>query len=152
MNIESLREKAGELSSEIIEIRHRFHAHPELPWKETETSRFVEEYLRDLGLTNIVRGFGGTESGVLADLVGGKPGKCVALRADIDALPLTEENDLPYKSTCPGIMHACGHDAHTAMMLGAAKILSSCREDLCGTVRFLFSPPRRRGTTPALRP
>ncbi len=145
MNIESLREKAGELSSEIIEIRHRFHAHPELPWKETETSRFVEEYLRDLGCTNIVRGFGGTESGVMADLEGGKPGKCVALRADIDALPLTEENDLPYKSACPGVMHACGHDAHTAMLLGAAKILSSRREDLCGTVRFLFQPAEEAG-------
>jgi amidohydrolase len=145
MNMSSIIEKANALSDRITELRRRFHANPELSWQEVETSRFVEEYLRNLGLENIKRGFGGTECGVMADLKGGKPGRCVALRGDMDALPLEEENDLPYKSTRSGVMHACGHDAHTAVLLAVAEILASMREDLCGTVRFLFQPAEEAG-------
>ncbi|NLD95516.1 MAG: amidohydrolase, partial [Synergistaceae bacterium] len=145
MNISSIIEKANALTEKITELRRMFHAHPELPWLETETSLFVEQYLRKLGLENIRRGFDGTQSGVMADLKGGKPGRCVALRADIDALPLEEENDIPYKSTYSGVMHACGHDAHTAVLLGVAEILSSMKDELCGTVRFLFQPAEEAG-------
>ena len=145
MNMASIIAKANDLSEKITELRRKFHAHPELPWLEVETSLFVEEYLRKLGLVNIRRGFDGTQSGVMADLKGGKPGRCVALRADIDALPLEEENDVPYKSTHGGVMHACGHDAHTAVLLGVAEILSSMRDELCGTVRFLFQPAEEAG-------
>ena len=99
MNAESIRQRAELLSEKLTELRRKFHANPELPWQEKETSLFVEEYLRNLGLENIRRGFGGTECGVAADLRGAKPGPCVALRGDMDALPLEEENDLPYRST-----------------------------------------------------
>jgi len=145
MNVSAIVERANAMSEKITGLRHRFHANPELPWEEKETSLFIEEYLRTLGLENIRRGFGGTESGVMADLRGAKPGRCVALRGDIDALPLNEENDLPYKSTKPGVMHACGHDAHTAVLLAAAEILSSMKDELCGTVRFLFQPAEEAG-------
>lgn len=145
MTISPIMEKAASLSGKLTELRQKFHANPELPWQEKETSLFVEEYLRNLGLENIRRGFGGTECGVAADLRGAKPGPCVALRGDMDALPLEEENDLPYRSTRPGVMHACGHDAHTAILLGAAEILASMKEDLSGTVRFLFQPAEEAG-------
>lgn len=145
MNIASIMEKSTALSGKLTELRHRFHANPEMSWQEKETSLFVEAYLRNLGLENIKRGFGGTESGVMADLTGGKPGKRVALRGDMDALPLEEENDLPYKSTRPGLMHACGHDAHTAVLLATAEILASMKDELCGTVRFLFQPAEEAG-------
>lgn len=145
MNIVSIIEKANALTEKITELRRRFHARPELPWLEAETSLFVEQYLRKLGLENIRRGFDGTQSGVMADLKGGKPGRCVALRADLDALPLEEENDVPYKSIHSGVMHACGHDAHAAILLGVAEILSSMRDELCGTVRFLFQPAEEAG-------
>ena len=145
MNMSSIIEKANALSGKITELRRKFHANPELPWLEVETSLFVEEYLRKLGLENIRRGFDGTQSGVVADLKGGKPGRCVALRADIDALPLEEENDIPYKSTHSGVMHACGHDAHTAILLGVAEILSSMKHELYGTVRFIFQPAEEAG-------
>ncbi|HPF84502.1 MAG TPA: amidohydrolase [Aminivibrio sp.] len=145
MNAESIRQRAELLSEKLTELRRKFHANPELPWQEKETSLFVEEYLRNLGLENIRRGFGGTECGVAADLRGAKPGPCVALRGDMDALPLEEENDLPYRSTRPGVMHACGHDAHTAILLGTAEILSSMKDELSGTVRFLFQPAEEAG-------
>ena len=145
MNAVSIREKAAALSDKLTELRRKFHATPELPWQEKETSLFVEEYLRNLGLENIRRGFGGTECGVTAELRGAKPGPCVALRGDMDALPLEEENDLPYRSTRPGVMHACGHDAHTAILLGTAEILASMKDELSGTVRFLFQPAEEAG-------
>ena len=145
MTIASIKEKAAALQPVLAGIRQRFHANPELSWQEVETSIFIEEFLGKLGLENIRRGFGGTGSGVMADLIGARPGKRIALRGDIDALPLTEENDLPYKSTKSGVMHACGHDAHAAMLLGAAEILAGMKEDLSGSVRFLFQPAEEAG-------
>lgn len=145
MDATSVRNRGAELREELTAIRRELHAHPELSWKETETSKFIEKRLRELGFENIRRGFKGTASGVVADLTGGKPGPCVALRADIDALPVQEATGLPYASVVPGVMHACGHDAHIAMLLGAARILGELRKDIPGRVRVIFQPAEEAG-------
>ncbi|MDK2871499.1 MAG: hypothetical protein PWQ16_851 [bacterium] len=134
-------ERAKDLESYIIEKRRDFHQNPELRFEEVRTSQIVEEELKNLGYE--VKRTAGT--GVVALLDGGKGGKTVALRADMDALPVEEENDVPYKSKVPGKMHACGHDAHTAMLLGAAKILSEIREELKGKVKLIFQPAEEGG-------
>lgn len=138
---------AEKLQPQISEWRRYFHSTPELSWQEVETSKKIESILKELGFTNVKRGFGGTESGVSADIVGGKSGgkKCVALRADIDALAVKEETGLPFESKNPGVMHACGHDGHIAGLLGAAKLLSGMRNDFSGTVRLLFQPAEENG-------
>jgi amidohydrolase len=113
------------------------HAHPELGLQEIRTSSMIAEKLTQLGLevkTNV-----GT-TGVVGILKGGKPGRTFAIRADMDALPITEETGLPFASKNPGIMHACGHDAHVAMALGAARVLSELRERIRGNVKFIFQP------------
>jgi amidohydrolase len=127
------------VEEEIIAWRRHFHAHPELGYEEVETAAFVARLLRDFGL-EVVEGVGGT--GVLALLQGeaAGEGRCIALRADMDALPVTEETNLPFASRYPGKMHACGHDGHTAMLLGVAKVLSLHRQDFAGTVKFFFQP------------
>ncbi|MGH7544555.1 MAG: M20 metallopeptidase family protein [Gemmatimonadota bacterium] len=130
---------------EIIRIRHRVHENPELGNRERETAALVAEHLRALGLE--VR-TGIAHTGVVAVLKGGKPGPVVAVRADMDALPVTERTDLPFKSTKRttylgqevGVAHACGHDIHTSVALGVASALASIREDLPGTVKFIFQP------------
>ena len=109
-----------DLEARAIAWRRHLHANPELSFEEHETSAFVEETLRSFGGLEIERPAG---TAVVARLRGPRPGKVVALRADIDALPILEENDVPYASTRPGVMHACGHDGHTAMLLGAAQLL-----------------------------
>ena len=143
--IEKLKKIVQASEAEIIALRHHFHAHPEVAWEEVETTKKVAEVLTGLGCTIVKTGFGGTESGLVADLKGGRPGRTVALRADMDALPLCEENDLPYRSHTPSAMHACGHDSHTAMLLGAAKALAAIRDEVPGTVRFLFQPAEESG-------
>jgi amidohydrolase len=126
-----------DVAEQVVLDRRHLHAHPELGFQEHETSRFVAERLRALGLE--VR-MGVAETGVVALLHGGRPGKTVLLRADMDALPIDEQNDVPYKSQTPGVMHACGHDAHTAILLNAARLLAERREHLAGTVKFVFQP------------
>lgn len=129
----------------ITEIRHRIHQNPELGNRETETAALVAERLRALGFE--VR-TGIAKTGVVGILRGGKPGPVVGVRADIDALPVTEESDLPFKSTKRGtydgqevgIAHACGHDIHTSVQLGVAEVLASVKADLPGTVMFIFQP------------
>lgn len=129
----------------IIEIRHRIHRNPELGNRELETAALVAEHLRRLGL-EVDTGIAHT--GVVAVLRGGKPGPVVAVRADMDALPVTERTDLPFKSTKRatyqgqevGVAHACGHDIHTAVQLGVASVLAGLRKDLPGTVKFIFQP------------
>jgi len=122
----------------IIGFRRDFHMHPELGFEETRTSKIVEDALNSWGL-EVETGIGKT--GVIGILRGQENGKTVALRADMDALPLHEENeDITYKSTFDGKMHACGHDAHTAMLLGAAKVLSENKDKVQGTVKFIFQP------------
>lgn len=122
---------------EMIAFRRDLHAHPELPFEEIRTTKRIAEELDKIGIAYRL-----TEpTGVIAEIKGGKPGKTVALRADIDALPVLELNDsLEYKSTIEGKMHACGHDAHTAMLLTAAKALYEVREELAGNVRLIFQP------------
>lgn len=143
-HLSAIKSKAAELAAEFTEIRHHLHAHPELSWQEIETSKLIESKLKELGLENVRRGVGGTETGVTADLVGDPSGPCIALRADIDALPLKEENTVAYHSSISA-MHACGHDGHTATLLGTAKLLDSLKNVLPGRVRFLFQPAEEHG-------
>lgn len=124
----------AELEDYVIRTRRYLHRNPELSFRETETMKFVENELKGIGL-NPVRVENG---GIYADLEGSGPGKTVAVRADMDALPVTEENEVPYVSENPGVMHACGHDAHVAMLLGIVKILSEKKTEFNGRVRFLF--------------
>jgi len=138
---EGIIKKAKKLESYIIEKRRDFHMHPELKFEEVRTSKIVEEELKKLGY-EVIKTAG---TGVIGILKGKKEGKTVALRADIDALPVQEENDVPYKSKIPGKMHACGHDAHTAMLLGAAKVLAEIKDELHGTVKLIFQPGEEGG-------
>jgi amidohydrolase len=142
---EDLKNKAQKQHSEVVELRRFFHMHPEVAWKEENTTKKVAALLRDYGCENIRKGFGNTSCGVTAEIVGTSSGPCVALRADMDALPLQEENKVEYKSQNPGVMHACGHDAHTAMLLGAAKVLSGMKDSLKGKVRLIFQPAEEHG-------
>ncbi|MGD6893491.1 amidohydrolase [Bacillus infantis] len=122
---------------ELVSIRRKLHSEPELPWEEEKTTEFVVTSLKKLGIP--FRRMNPT--GVVAEITGGKPGKRVALRADMDALPVDElNNNLPYVSSSPGKMHACGHDAHTSMLLAAAKALVEIKGELPGTVRLIFQP------------
>jgi amidohydrolase len=124
-----------DLAVRTIAWRRHLHANPELSFEEHETSSFVEQTLRSFGGLEIERP---TPTSVVARLRSSRPGKIVALRADLDALPIQEENDVPYASTRPGVMHACGHDGHTAMLLAAAEVLVERRDSLAGEVRFVF--------------
>lgn len=126
--------KLDALFAEMVELRRDFHKYPELSFQEKRTPKVIAEYQEKLGL-EVKTGVGG--NGVVATLRGGKPGKTVAVRADFDALPIVEENDVPYKSKHEGVMHACGHDAHTAIALGIAKAFSSVRDELAGNIVFI---------------
>ena len=124
-------------SEEMTALRRRIHEHPELAFEESETAKRVEAFLTRLGIA-CRTGVGKT--GIVALLAGRKPGPTIAIRADMDALPIDERNDLPFASRIPGKMHACGHDAHTAIALGVAAVLSEMRDDLAGRVMFVFQP------------
>ena len=128
------------LTGQIIAWRRDFHRHPEVAFAESRTSAVVREFLESLGLP--VRSAAGT--GLVAVLEGKKPGKTVALRADMDALPIQEEGDKEYRSENPGATHACAHDGHMAMLMAAAKVLTGRRADLSGRVVFLFQPAEER--------
>ncbi len=134
----TIRTEVLQLKDEMIGIRRDLHAHPELGFEEYRTAQVVEDQLRSLGLEP--RRMAGT--GVVADLVGGAAdsGPVLLLRADMDALPIQEANDVPYKSQNDGVMHACGHDAHIAMLLSAARVLVGMKDDIPGRIRFLFQP------------
>ena len=130
----------------VTELRHRIHQHPELGNREFETARLVADHLTALGFDDVRTGVAHT--GVVAVLRGGRPGPVIALRADMDALPVTEDTDLPFASTARatwlgqevGVMHACGHDVHVAVQLGVASVLKALQAELPGTVVFLFQP------------
>jgi amidohydrolase len=136
--LESVREQSKSNAADVVKWRRHIHANPELSYKEFNTSKFVESTLREAGVTN-VQPIAGT--GIIALIEGKNPAKkVIALRADLDALPITETNDVQYKSRNNGVMHACGHDVHTSSLLGTAKILASLRGQFEGSVKFLFQP------------
>lgn len=124
----------------VVELRRYFHTHPEPSAKEFNTQKKIMEELTALGIT--VRP--AAHTGVIGELQGAAPGRTVAIRADIDALCIQDECGKPYQSQNPGVCHACGHDGHTAMLLGVAKVLSEMRSEIRGTVRFLFQPSEER--------
>lgn len=132
------RERVRHLFPEIVELRRHLHRHPELSFEEVATSAFISDRLTDLGISHqrIAR------TGIVALVGSGE--RCVALRADIDALPITEQTGLPYASEHPGVMHACGHDTHTAMLLGAARVLKEREAELNGVVKLIFQPGEER--------
>ncbi|TMI50698.1 amidohydrolase [Candidatus Bathyarchaeota archaeon] len=144
-----LLKEAAEIEPEIIKIRREIHQKPELAYREEVTSKLVAERLEALGI-QVKRGVGGT--GVLGVLKGPRPGKVVGLRADMDALPLDEMADVEFKSKVKGVMHACGHDTHVAMLLGAARLLANHKNELQGTVKFLFQPAEEHGGRGGAKP
>src|SRR5713226_5027000 len=133
-----IAQSAEALRAKLIEQRRDFHMHPELSNREERTSRIVAERLRALGLDELKTGVG--KYGVVALLKGSRPGPVVAVRADMDALPIQETIDVPYKSQTPGVKHACGHDVHTTVELGVAEVLSKLRDQISGTIKFIFQP------------
>lgn len=139
---DALLASARVLGPTVVADRRTIHQHPELAFQEHQTAALVAVRLRNLGL-DVREGVGGT--GVIGLLRGAKPGRTVLLRADMDALPVQEETGHPYASRVPNVMHACGHDAHTAMLLGAARLLAEHREQIAGTVKFMFQPAEEIG-------
>ncbi len=133
-----LAAQATALAPRLVETRRDIHRHPELGFRETRTAALIAERLRSLGFDEVRERVGVT--GVVAVLKGGRPGKVVAIRADMDALPIPELIDVPYKSTVPNVKHACGHDGHVSIGLGVAEVLASMRAEIPGTVVFLFQP------------
>jgi hippurate hydrolase len=134
---EKIKALAKKYFPEFIEIRHHLHANPELSYQEFETSKFVQNKLRELGIPFEIK----ATTGVVGMIQGKNPGKrTVALRADMDALPIKEENDVPYKSRKEGLMHACGHDVHTTCLLGASRILNELKDEWEGTIKLIFQP------------
>ncbi|HEX9941636.1 MAG TPA: amidohydrolase [Thermoanaerobaculia bacterium] len=138
-------QEAQRVAPQIVELRHKIHQNPELSNREVRTAELVAAHLRSLGLTPKT---GIAKTGVVALLKGGRPGPLIAVRADMDALPVTEETDLPFKSTKRdtflgqevGVAHACGHDIHTSSLLGVASVLTAVQKDLPGSVLFIFQP------------
>ena len=139
--LDRIRQLAADGAAETVRLRRALHRRPELAFQEHETAALVAGTLRQLGI-EVVEGV--AQTGVVGHVVGEKPGPVVALRADIDALPITEATGLDFASETDGVMHACGHDAHTAMLLGAARILHAMRDELAGTVRLVFQPSEEK--------
>jgi amidohydrolase len=138
---EKIKNLASSYSSDFIEVRHHLHANPELSYQEFKTSEFIQKQLKQFGINHKVM----AQTGVIATIEGKNPSKrIIALRADIDALPIEEKNDIPYKSKNVGIMHACGHDVHTTCLLGASKILNDLKNEWEGTVKLIFQPGEER--------
>ncbi|MBB5397052.1 M20 family metallopeptidase [Mucilaginibacter sp. AK015] len=138
---ERIRALAKDIFDDVVANRRHLHSHPELSFHEVETSVFVANKLEELGLEYHKM----ADTGLVALIKGDKPGnQVVALRADMDALPITEANDVPYRSQNPGVMHACGHDVHTSSLLGVAKILTSLKSEFGGTVKLIFQPAEEK--------
>ena len=129
--------------NDIVALRHEIHANPELAYEESGTAERVLKHIQPIDGLDIRTGM--AETGIVATLGAEKKGLCVALRADMDALPIEETNDVPYKSKIPGKMHACGHDGHTSCLVGAVKVLSEIRDELEGPVKFIFQPAEEGG-------
>lgn len=139
--IQKIKSLSAEYFEEIREIRRHIHANPELSFQEHNTASFIEKKLAEFGITNTQRI---ADTGVTFCLEGKEKGKTIALRADIDALPIHEKNEVDYKSKNDGVMHACGHDVHTSNLLGVAKVLSQLTDQFKGTVKFIFQPAEEK--------
>jgi len=138
---EQIQQLSQKIFDEVVANRRHLHAHPELSFREVQTSAFIAGKLDDLGLSYQKM----ADNGLVALIKGEKPSdNVVALRADMDALPITETNDVPYKSRNTGVMHACGHDAHTSSLLGTAKILTELKSQFGGTIKLIFQPAEER--------
>lgn len=133
---QTIKTLAKEYFEEYRTIRRHLHAHPELSYQEYNTSKYVQDHLTKLSIPFTVM----AQTGVIGILKGRPSDRIIALRADMDALPIHEENDVPYVSTVPGVMHACGHDVHTSCLLGAARILSELKDEWDGTIKLIFQP------------
>lgn len=134
---EKIKQLAHQFAPEFVKVRRHLHQHPELSFQEIKTCKFIKEQLHILGITNVVSV---AKTGLLATIECGKPGESILLRADIDALPIIEKNEVSYTSKNDGVMHACGHDVHTASLLMCAKILNEVKAELTGTINLLFQP------------
>jgi len=141
MNINKIKQIADKYSKNVVEYRHKLHSNPELSFNETKTSRFISDVLKK---NNILHNKGFVKTGIVAIIKGAKKGKTIAIRADIDALPIQEQNVVSYKSCNSGVMHACGHDVHTASLLGAALILNELKNEISGTYLFVFQPAEEK--------
>src|SRR3989442_708099 len=137
MDFSLIKNKSNALKQKLIEVRRDLHQHPELSNREFRTSEKVAQLLKSLGLRVQT---GVAKTGVVALLEGAEPGPAVAIRADMDALPITELNEVAYKSLNEGVKHACGHDVHTTIVLGVAETLTAVREHLRGEIKFIFQP------------
>lgn len=134
---DKIRQLAKRYAPEFIEIRHHLHAHPELSYQEFKTSEFIRAKLQEFGIPFEIK----ATTGVVGLIKGKNPAKrIIALRGDMDALPIREKNDIPYRSLNDGVMHACGHDVHTTCLLGASKILNELKEEWEGTIKLIFQP------------
>lgn len=139
MDVSAIKSAVAQDKSWLVEVRRHLHANPELSYKETKTSAYIAERLKEMGVS-FREGVGGY--GIVAEIGTGQ--KLIALRGDMDALPIQEENEVEYASKNPGVMHACGHDVHTTCMLGVAKLLKAYESELNGTIRILFQPAEER--------
>ena len=138
---EQIQELSQKVFNDVVANRRHLHAHPELSFNEVATSAYVSAKLDELNIPWVRM----ADNGIVGLLKGSKPSdQVVALRADMDALPILEANDVPYKSTNPGVMHACGHDVHTSSLLGTATILSSLKDQFAGTIKFIFQPAEEK--------
>ena len=132
-------------SEAAVALCRELHRHPELSWREVETTKKIAARMAELGVSVIKKGFKGTQCGLVAEIKGGKPGPTLMIRADIDALPVAEDPSHDVASECAGVMHACGHDAHAAILAGVVQVVQEHRDELCGAVRFLFQPAEEAG-------
>ena len=141
MDFEKLMDLVDQGQEEVISYRRRFHEHPELSFQEVETGAFIQEKLQAWGIPckRVAK------TGLVGEIQGGLPGPTLALRADMDALPIQEETDLAFASKNPGVMHACGHDAHAANLLGVARVLNQIKDQLPGRVKLIFQPAEEAG-------
>ena len=139
MLLDEIMKKLDEKKDRIIEIRRYLHEHPELSFQEEETAKYISDFYKDVSVDSVETNFGG-ERGIVVTIKGAKPGKTIAIRADFDALPIQEETGLPFASKNDGVMHACGHDGHTAYMLVLAETLAEFKDRLKGTISVIHQP------------
>lgn len=140
-----MQDSVARASEAAVALRRELHRRPELSWREVETTKKIAARMAELDVPVIKKGFKGTQCGLVAEVKGAKPGPTLMIRADIDALPVAEDPSHDVASECAGVMHACGHDAHAAILAGVVQVVREHRDELCGAVRFLFQPAEEAG-------